>query len=182
MKIITISTLLILFCTMTIAQEMDLAMEGSTYAKSIVGETKPKTKSPEIKYEFDGINNTSSLQEIEPANLGNNFFGEEISRKEYLFNSLYTYQVPIGPGSPATKTVIRKPAVFSATEKAYKYYKRSVKDKELTFEEAQTEYNYILDIALSIIYQDTDSFEKEVDASKNIEKKLEVFHSVKLIY
>ena len=113
--------------------------------------------------------------------MGVHYFGEDIARKETVFTQLYTYQVPVSPGSNATKTVIRKPAVYVAVNKLFKYYKKSTKNGDLTYNKAAGHYDKTLNIALSIFYQQSEDFEEEVSKIKDIEDLAKLFEAVVLI-
>jgi hypothetical protein len=159
--------------------EVNISAENSSYSSHNLNSY---TKANEtIRFEFIEFDYTEEIEALNKSQLTNNFFGENAARKEKLFTDLYTYQVPVGPGSPATKTVIRKPAIYMATKKLYKYYKKEVKSNSLSIKNASLEYENILNIALSTIHQQSEEFEDKLGDAKTPEELSDVFKVVALV-
>ena len=166
------------------AQELVMADKRElTYSSpSSAGEIDPVKKTGEPKkYEYTKYDHSKSLNAIENETVGVHFFGNEVAKKDILFEQLFTYQVPVGPGSPATKTVIRKPAIYMAEQKLFKYYKKAVKSSKMDYDEACKEYSKVLDVCLSVVYQKSDEFEDSISETKQIENLAELFNTVTLI-
>jgi hypothetical protein len=94
-------------------------------------------------------------------------FGELVSKKLYLLDSKYTYEVPIIPGNPQTRTMVRKPVIYDAVRKIERYLKKSVKKGEVSIETASNEFNIVLDVANNVFTADTKSFEKAISETNN---------------
>jgi hypothetical protein len=138
-------------------------------ALNITGDTKTTnsgTASLEV-YEFKAYPIDEELNSISKDMIGEHAFGESISRKMYLFESRYTYQVPIVPGNPQTRTMIRKPVIYDAVMKIERHLKKSVKKGEISTETATAEFNKVLDVALNLVTADTGNLEKTISKSND---------------
>ena len=113
-------------------------------------------------FEFRASDNNNDLKAISSEMIGEHFLGKLVAEKLYLLNSKYTYEVPIVPGNPQTRTMIRKPVIYDAVKKIERYLKKSVKKGELTTETASAEFNKVLDVAFNVLTAETASFEKAI--------------------
>ena len=113
-------------------------------------------------FEFRASDNNNDLKAISSEMIGEHFLGKLVAEKLYLLNSKYTYEVPIVPGNPQTRTMIRKPVIYDAVKKIERYLKKSVKKGELTTEIASAEFNKVLDVAFNVLTAETASFEKAI--------------------
>lgn len=118
-------------------------------------------------FEFRASANNFDLSSISADVAGTHFLGDKIARKLYLLESKYTYEVPIVPGNPQTKTVVRKPIIYDAVLKIERYLKKSVKKGELSVETATKDFDKVLDVAFNILTVDTESFEKAINGSND---------------
>ena len=102
----------------------------------------------------------------------------------YLYNEQYSYKEPVAPGNSATKTILRKPEIYSSVRKIEKYLKKQVKEGDMTTEIARSQYDKVLDVALNILDANTESFEKRLKAAGGDRAELlDIYlHEVKLEY
>jgi hypothetical protein len=126
-------------------------------------------------YEFKAYPIDEELNSIPKDMIGVHVFGESISRKMYLFESKYTYQVPIVPGNPQTRTMIRKPVIYDAVMKIERSLKKSVKKGEITMDAASSDFNKVLDVALNVLTAETANLEKEISKTNNVSSMTNLF-------
>ncbi len=134
-------------------------------------------------YRFFNFTDESEWESIPISRVGKHYLGENIARKYYLFRDLYTYRTPVSPGSPAMRTVIRKPVVYNALNKLDKHLKRT-SNRENAQSAKQLSYTleHALDVAIAIYSQETSGFESELEESDNAKEIISVFSRVELIY
>jgi iron uptake system EfeUOB component EfeO/EfeM len=92
-----------------------------------------------------------------------------------LLEAKYTYQVPIIPGNPQTKMVIRKPVIYDAVLKIERHLKKSLKKGDVSLEAAETDFNKVLDVAFNVLTVDTESFEKAITKTNDIHSLTNLF-------
>ncbi len=158
--------LLFIFLALTSGKlfaQNDLAMVSS---KEVVSTGSFSTGLP--VFEFKVYSNESDLSNISNDMIEQHVFGELVSRKLYLLDSKYTYKVPIVPGNPQMRTIVRKPVIYDAVLKIERYLKKSVKKGAISMETASADFNKVLDVAINICTADTKSFEKEISSSDNV--------------
>ena len=133
-------------------------------------------------FEFTSFSEYLSTENITDEMAGKHFFGNEIAKKMYLFNDHYSYKVPIAPGNFATKTVFRKPEIYTSVKKIERYLEKSVKKGDLNITVAHNEYDKVLNVALNILDENTDKFEKRLkSADENAAELLKIYlYEVKL--
>jgi hypothetical protein len=119
-------------------------------------------------FEFRASSHEYDLRAIPNDMVEQNFLGDLVSRKLYLLESRYTYQVSIVPGNPQTKTVVRKPVIYEAVQRIERHLKKSVKKGEISIETASIDFNKVLDIAYNILTVDTESFEKAISKTDDV--------------
>jgi hypothetical protein len=134
-------------------------------------------KREETRFVFPKVFFEDRLNQMAPVS---GYFEEMLEKKRYLLNDAYTDEVPMGPGSLSTRTVIRKPVIYSAINKIYKHFKSECKSGQLSIQEAQKEWNHILEVGLTMLYSDTAEFEYVLRQSKSMTDKISLFSSVKL--
>jgi len=118
-------------------------------------------------YEFKAYPIDEEISSIPKEMIGDHVFGKVVAEKMYLFESKYTYQVPIVPGNPQTRTMIRKPVIYDAVMKIERSLKKSVKKGEITTEAAASDFNKVLDVALNVLTAETGNLEKEISKTNN---------------
>jgi hypothetical protein len=128
-----------------------------------------------IVFNFTAHHLDSELEGITPEIAGNHPFGAEIAKKLYLFTEKYTSQVPLTPGNPAVKTVIRKPVIYESVRRIERDLKRQAKKGAIAMTAAADQLNMVLDVALNVVSVDTRSFEEAIETSSNTESKIELF-------
>jgi hypothetical protein len=126
-------------------------------------------------FEFKASDNEIALNSVSKEMAGENPLGDLVAKKIYLLEAKYTYQVPIVPGNPQTKTVIRKPVIYDAVQKIEHHLKRSVKKGEVSLEIAEIDFNKVLDVAFNVLTVDTESFEKAISKTNDINSLTNLF-------
>ncbi len=133
-------------------------------------------------YEFRTSLTEQQISELSTEFIESHDLGEMVSKKFYLLDSKYTYEMPLVPGNPQSKTMVRKPIVYESVYKIEKYLKKSVKKGEISLENASTIMNKVLDVANCILTVDTIDFEKEIDQRKDPQALTQLFmNQVKLV-
>jgi len=133
-------------------------------------------------FEFRTSLTEEQISEISTELVEEHELGEMVSKKFYLLDSKYTYEMPLVPGNPQSKTMIRKPIVYESVYKIEKYLKKSVKKGELSTENATRIMHKVLDVANCIVTIDSSKFEKEINQHKNPEALTQLFmNQVKLV-
>jgi hypothetical protein len=155
--------------TQTFSQDA-LAMSDPVEA---IGNGVSKTGLP--VFEFKVYANNNDLDAITKEIAGEHFLGDIVSRKLYLFGSKYTFEVPVVPGNPQTKTVVRKPVIYDAVIKIERFLKRSAKKGEITVEAATEEFNKVLDVAINVLTADTGSLEKAISTTNDTASLISLF-------
>ena len=173
--------LMILFlCTLASTQAQDMAMAR----KIEISENKPILANTKSTFQFMASSEVESVKNITEDEAGTHFLGHEIAKKEYLYNQRYSYKEPVAPDNSATKTIFRKPEIYSSIRKIEKYLKKQVKEGKEKTEVARNQYDKVLDVALNILDVDTENFEKRLkSAGKDAGELLEIYlNEVKLEY
>lgn len=133
-------------------------------------------------FEFRTSLTDQQISELSSELIESHDLGEMVSKKFYLLDSKYTYEVALVPGNPQSKTMVRKPVVYESVYKIEKYLKKSLKKGELSLENATTIMNKVLDVANCILTVDTSNFEKEIDQRKDPQALTQLFmNQVKLV-
>jgi hypothetical protein len=135
------------------------------------------TKREETRFVFTKVLLDDRLKQMAPVS---GYFDETVEKKFYLLNESYTDEVPMGPGSLSSRTVVRKPVIYSAINKIHRHYKSECKRGHITIQEAQKEWNHILEVGLTMLYSDTEEFEFVLRQRKSMADKIALFKSVKL--
>lgn len=134
-------------------------------------------------FEFRVYSSAQDLSAISKDMTEEHVLGEMVSQKLYLLDSKYTYQVPIVPGNPQTRTIVRKPVIYDAVRKIERYLKKSVKKGEISIETASNEFNIVLDVANNVFTADTKSFEKAISETDNTDSLINLLTKrVNLVY
>ena len=179
MKAKNIILVIVGLLALNICVAQDLLTYKSPESKS--GSEKPEKALPVFK--FKGYSTEYELERISSEIAGNHVFGELVARKLYLFDEKYSSQVALAPGNPASKTVIKKPVIYESVKRIERDLKRSVKKGEITLTMAASEFNTVLDVALSVLTTDTKDFERAIELSGNTKSKIELYiKRVTLIY
>ena len=154
--------IMLLFSGRTFAQDA-LAMSDPGDAK---GNGSLKAGLP--VFEFRVYANNNDLDAITKEMAGGHILGELVSRKLYLLESKYTFEVQTVPGNPQTRTMIRKPVIYDAVRKVEHYLKKSVKRGEIPLEAASEEFDKVLDVAINVLTADTKNLEKTISNTGDV--------------
>lgn len=171
-KLFLVPSVLLLFQCGLFAQELVMltnrpVMPGTE--TSNIGPSNAKV------YEYNVYSKPELPKDIDPQSIGSHFLGDEIARKMYLLDKTYTYETHIAPGNPATTTVTRKPAIYNSVKKIEAYLKKSVRRKEITEEAAMQEFNKVVDVALNIFFQDTNTLEQQIKETDKAPDLLDLY-------
>lgn len=94
----------------------------------------------------------------------------------FLFDQLKglcVKRIPVVPGDPTTRIVIKKGDLFNAAKRVSKGLEEDVKDHQMSETEATGKMNQVLNVAISAFYsEDSKSFEKALRNSKKDYKQL----------
>ena len=126
-------------------------------------------------YEFRIYVFENDLTSISEDLLQQHVFGQLVSRKLYLLESKYTFEVPVVPGNPQTKTVIRKPVIYEAVKKIEHYLKKSARKGIMSNDAAATAFNKVLDVALNAFAADSGNFEKTIEKCDDLVSLIALF-------
>jgi hypothetical protein len=140
------------------------------FAMNITGDTK-STKNAVANlpsFEFRASSNEADLSSVSKDMVGEHVLGSLVSEKLYLLEAKYTYQVPIVPGNPQTRTMVRKPVIYDAVRKIERNLKKQVKKGEVSTEIASAEFNKVLDVAFNVLTAETTSFEKAISETNDV--------------
>jgi hypothetical protein len=154
-------------------------------ALAFPGDTKKaaSTTSSLPVFEFRASSNEYDLSSISKDMIGDHILGDQVAQKLYLLESKYTYEVPIVPGNPQTRTMIRKPIIYEAVIKIERYLKKSVKKGGISTEAASAELNKVLDVAFNVLTADTESFETIISKTDDTATLTNLFtNQVKLLF
>jgi len=149
--------------------------EPISIAKTTINKGAGKTTKAPPSFVFQGYSRKYELNRITNEMAGNHLLGESIAKKVYLLDDWYTKEVAVVPGNPQTKTVIRKPVIYTSVKRMEKYFAKSVQKGEISKESAIEEFNRVLDVALSILNEDTRQFEAEIEALRGEAAKIDLF-------
>ena len=116
---------------------------------------------------FDFVEARLDESEINKDEIRKHYLGETIARKMLLVNESYVFVEPTSPTNPLPTRVVDKYPVYNSVKKLNSYYKKAIKQKTYTKEEALERFTKIMDVALCIRYQNTDDFEKVLLATKD---------------
>ena len=134
-------------------------------------------------FEFRASNIDEDLNKISDDKVSDHLFGQQVARKMVFLDEKYTFEVPIVPGNPQTKTMIRKPVIYDAVLKIERYLKKSVKKREISAESASDKYNKVLNVAINILTVNTSDFEEAIIKSRDLQSLSNLFiDHVKLVF
>lgn len=115
------------------------------------------------------------------ATNGGESFDDSLAPLVDMFNESYTDQVPIAPGNPSMRIVIRKPSIYNAVRKIDKYYSRQVAHGAMNSANARKGFERVLTIAIAAISENSQSFEDALQQNrKNPNLLIAQFNQVKL--
>lgn len=104
---------------------------------------------------------------------GNVEFSKQTSFLFDQLKGLCVKRIPVVPGDPTTRIVIKKCDLFNAAKRVSKGLEEDVKDHQMSETEATGKMNQVLNVAISAFYsEDSKSFEKALRNSKKDYKQL----------
>jgi hypothetical protein len=149
--------------------------EPVAVAKASAGHYSDKVPGTSRSFVFQGYSRDYELARITSEMAGPHLLGESAAKKVYLLDELYTSEVPVVPGNPQSKTIVKKPVIYAAVKRIEKYLMKSVKKGVISTESATEEFNRVLDVALSILSEDTRQFENEIEALHDEATRIDLF-------
>jgi hypothetical protein len=132
------------------------------------------------KFIYRNSVNMDELYAIDKSLLSDHPFGELTARKLYVLQKIYTYVEPPSPTSPGEKTIVKKPVIYNTILKLNRNLKKMVKKGIMDKNQAATDFNLCLDVALSISADETGDFESELKKSTTPDTIIQVFKLVEL--
>ena len=103
--------------------------------------------------------NMKEMEDVQSqADIKKHFLGDEIALKMQLLKESYTFIV-VDEINNTQRTSVEKPSIFYSVKKTEKYLKKALKKGQIDEEEAITQFDNVLNIALNIRYQDTKALE-----------------------
>jgi rRNA maturation protein Nop10 len=121
-----------------------------------------------------------ALSTSEVVTFSPHYLGDEVARKYAVLNDLYTYTISAEVMNTGKQTVISKPAIYNAVKKLNRNYRKLIRKKEISEEEARIKVNHVLDVAISVYTQTTDALENALRQARTHDEIAEVFERVKL--
>jgi hypothetical protein len=106
------------------------------------------------------------------------FLGEELGKKDAVFHDLYSYTVTGQITNTGQQVVIEKPLIYLSVKKTNRYYRKLLKKKQITEDEAKEKVDHLLDVAISIFTQNTTAFENELRQTKEMDEIAGIFERV----
>jgi len=129
-----------------------------------------------VYFRFNAMDQSSYVNQVDGNDAGTHFLGDYMAKKQYLLKKMHCYKEPIAPGSSATKTIYRKPDIYFSVKKIEKYLKEGVKNKTFTADIAKEDFSNVLEVALNVLDEDTESLEFRINSvNGNPEKLLKIF-------
>lgn len=126
-------------------------------------------------FEFMASSNEADLSSVSKDMISEHVLGTRISEKLYLLEAKYTYQVPIVPGNPQTRTMVRKPVIYDAVRKIERNLKKQLKKGEISTDVASGEFTKVLDVAINVLTAETTSFEKAITETNDVNSLTNLF-------
>ena len=138
------------------------------------------------KMEFDFL--ASSLDETilkDYQYIKPHFLGDQVARKIKLIDLAYKWEDPPTAMRSTPLIKIEKQPIYFALRKVIspRFYKNKIKAKSMTKDEAIEQIIQVLDVALMIRYQDTETLESMLRGIDNGDNVVEIFREkIDLIY
>jgi hypothetical protein len=164
-------------------QEIASANKSTTETgnKTAAANVLPGETEKMVAYDFDVYDIVpGEMKKVTTELAGTHFLGDQIAKKIYILEDLYSYTEPISPGNSATKTLYRKPVIYFSVKKIEKYLKKSLKKGEITMEDATARFNRVLDIAINIKNKNTDKLEEALNSANDASDLLLIYSRVRL--
>lgn len=165
--------------TVIIAMLLSSVMAAFAGSEKEMGTEKNSNATPTWEFIYSVAQPTEQqLAELD----GNSEFGKQTA---FLYNQLQglcVKRIPVVPGDPTTRIVIKKGDLFKAARKVSEGLEDDVKEHKISQQEAADKMNKVLDVAISAFYsEDSKSFEKALrDSKKDYNQLVALFSKVML--
>lgn len=169
----------LLICLMIFFSYGSIAEAEKNYEKEPKSTTSRSAEDTTENFRYISFTDKSDWQSIPLSKAGNHALGSDIARKFYLFRELYTYKTPVSPGSPAMRTVIRKPVVYNALSKLDKHLRKAKHQKSP--ETFSSNLEHALDVAIAVYSQESGKLESALQSTNDAEDIISVFSRVELV-
>ena len=175
-RFISLVVLSLIF-TITNAQESLIAALQTEKKARLTDPSDDKTLKGDKLYVFKVYGeNGKPKGEIEP-----HFMGKVVAEKWAMVNELYLHKTDVNIGFGSSYTETFKPSILNAVYMMNTYYKKALKRKTISENEAQKQYVWILDCAIGICHSsDSKDFELALAKAKDAFQILSLFNSVRL--
>lgn len=163
-------TMLCFALNLTNAQDLVLAKN----VEKII-EKSPDASVKKRTFEFYTYSQLENLKKYDSQIIDAHVLGADVAKKMELLNDTYMVKTPISPGNPTMKISIRKPVVYTSVKKMEKHLKKDYAKNSITKEIAANLLCKVLDVAISIVNDQTEEFEREIKTSETPEMLLELY-------
>ena len=171
---------ILIFCGLAFVFH-DKALANKIEPEAFEPKGKSNSEEDSVLFEFLNFTKDSEWKSIPKQDAGSHFLGDNVARKLFLLEKTYTYQTAIGPGNPGMKKLIQKPMIYNSCQKAEKYFKKALKNDEMSENEATQLFDHILMVSLAAFSQNTAAFETALKESKEATEIIQVFKRTSLV-
>lgn len=131
-------------------------------------------------FQFEDYTSEEEWSAISLNESGKHCLGDVIAKKICLIKKLYISQDEVAPGTPGVRVFIRKPGIYQVYNKLEKHYRKSVRKNTVSIEEAQRNFNHVLDVVIALHVHETEDFEQALKKAKSVDNQIEIFKKTKL--
>lgn len=118
------------------------------------------------------------IKAIDPSNIRNHTFGEDIAKRLFLFEKNYVYYSDPAPGAFSGKKVIQKPVIYNSIYKIEKHLRKQVRKGNIDKQTARVELSNLLEVAIILLHEDTEMLEEELRKTRPEEGIMAVFNRI----
>lgn len=118
------------------------------------------------------------LKKVNESDIRRHMLGDEVAKRLFLVDKIYTYKSSPSPGSFSGKKIVEKPVIYSSLNKLEKQISRQINSGQLTKETGTYMLTRYLSIALELFYEDTVDFEKALKKAVSSYELADIFESV----
>ncbi|MBN1791739.1 MAG: hypothetical protein JW830_14660 [Bacteroidales bacterium] len=162
-------------CTIVAAQELSLT-ENS---RNNIHTARPEPAESFIYIKQKLVYNLGEeLKKVNESDIRRHMLGDEVAKRLFLIDKIYTYKSSPSPGSFSGRTIVEKPVIYSSLNKLEKQISRQVQNGQLTKETGTFMLTRYLSIALELFYEDTMNFEKALKKAVSANEMVDIFESV----
>jgi hypothetical protein len=117
------------------------------------------------------------LESIDESAINNHLLGKAVARRLQLIEDCYTYHSK-APGAISSRKVIQKPVIYKSIYDIEKHYKKQVRKNGQEIAAAAAELCEYLNLALILLYNDTEKFETHLRNSDSEQDMIDIFNKV----